>query len=67
MGVYGYPYLQAGKKVMTLFEQRGWTVVINDNLVSNALALMGFIIAVLTLSVSSIIVGTANTSFLVVG
>jgi Plasma-membrane choline transporter. len=67
VGVYGYPYLAAGKKVMTLFEQRGWTVVINDNLVSNALGLMGFIIAVLSLFFSSFILGTANASFLVVG
>eukprot|EP00557_Chaetoceros_sp_GSL56_P013551 CAMPEP_0176482992 /NCGR_PEP_ID=MMETSP0200_2-20121128/3684_1 /TAXON_ID=947934 /ORGANISM="Chaetoceros sp., Strain GSL56" /LENGTH=565 /DNA_ID=CAMNT_0017879371 /DNA_START=178 /DNA_END=1875 /DNA_ORIENTATION=+ len=67
VGVYGYPYLTAGKKVMTLFGQRGWTVIINDNLVSNALALMGFIIAVLSLFVSSLLLGNANASFLIVG
>jgi hypothetical protein len=32
---------------MTLFEQRGWTIIINDNLVSNALGLLSFIIALL--------------------
>jgi len=52
---------------MTLFGQRGWTVIINDNLVSNALALMGFIIAVLSLFVSSLLLGNANASFLIVG
>lgn len=47
VGVYGYPYVEAGKKVMTLFSERGWTVVINDNLVSGALGLMSFTIAIL--------------------
>ncbi len=47
VGVYGYPYLTAGKKVMTLFKERGWTVVINDNLIRNALGLMNILIAVL--------------------
>ena len=32
---------------MTLFSERGWTVVINDNLVSGALGLMSFTIAIL--------------------
>ena len=47
VGVYGYSYLTAGKKVMTLFRERGWTVVINDNLIRNALGLMSFVIALL--------------------
>ncbi len=45
VGVYGYPYLTAGKKVMTLFHQRGWEVVIDDNLIGNALTLMSFMVA----------------------
>lgn len=48
VGVYGYPFMTAGKKVMTLFKERGWTVVINDNLISNALGLMCFVIALLS-------------------
>lgn len=47
VGVYGYPYLTAGKKVMALFEQRGWSVIINDNLVSQALGLLSILIALL--------------------
>lgn len=47
VGVYGYSYLTAGKKVMALFRERGWTVVINDNLIRNALGLMSFVIALL--------------------
>lgn len=33
---------------MSLFAQRGWSVIINDDLVTNALALMGFMISCLT-------------------
>mmetsp|Transcript_5839 Transcript_5839/g.7446 ORF Transcript_5839/g.7446 Transcript_5839/m.7446 type:complete len:563 (+) Transcript_5839:118-1806(+) len=48
VGIYGYPFVEAGKKVMTLFKQRGWTVIINDNLIRNALGLMSFVIALLS-------------------
>jgi hypothetical protein len=37
VGLYGYPYLKAGKSVMELFHNRGWDAVIADNLVSGAL------------------------------
>lgn len=56
VGVYGYPYVEAGKKVMTLFTERGWTVVINDNLVSGALGLMSFTIALLSACTTSLII-----------
>jgi len=37
VGLYGYPYITAGKKVTTLFQQRGWSVFINDELVARVL------------------------------
>jgi hypothetical protein len=52
VGVYGYPFLTAGKKVMTLFEQRGWTVIINDNLIRNALGMMCFAISLVSSAVA---------------
>ncbi|EJK59191.1 hypothetical protein THAOC_20618 [Thalassiosira oceanica] len=48
VGMYGYSYLEAGKNVMTLFQQKGWTVIINDDLVSNVLFLFVLIIGGLT-------------------
>eukprot|EP01083_Nonionella_stella_P084200 233031_1 len=48
VGVYGYTYVTAGKKVMKLFKERGWTVIINDNLVNNALGLMCIAISLLS-------------------
>jgi len=44
VGMYGYSYLEAGKNVMTLFHQKGWTIIISDNLISNVLSLFCLII-----------------------
>jgi hypothetical protein len=37
VGIYGYDFRTSGKAVMDLFENRGWTAVINDDLTSSAL------------------------------
>ena len=55
IGIYGYPFFQAGKKVMTLFNQRGWSVVINDHLIRNALGLVSIAIAFLSVVISSLL------------
>ena len=44
---YGYSYLEAGKNVMTLFNQKGWSIIISDNLISNVLSLFCLIIGAL--------------------
>ena len=46
---------------MNLFEQRGWTVIINDNLISHALGLMCFIIALISGIVSLVFVTSENS------
>lgn len=48
VGMYGYSYLEAGKNVMTLFQNRGWDVIIADDLVSNVLFLFTLVIGGLT-------------------
>jgi len=48
VGLYGYDYLTAGKKVLALFQERGWTSIINDNLVYRTLMLATLVIAGLT-------------------
>ena len=35
VGLYGYSYIEAGKNVFTLFQNRGWEAIIADDLVSN--------------------------------
>jgi len=47
VGLYGYPYVTAGKKVTTLFQQRGWSVIINDQLVARALNFTSLTVALL--------------------
>lgn len=37
VGIYGYSYCKASKAVINLFKERGWTTVINDDLISQAL------------------------------
>jgi hypothetical protein len=44
VGLYGYDYLTAGRKVMDLFHHRGWSAIINDNLVHRTLVLVSVVI-----------------------
>jgi hypothetical protein len=44
VGVYGYSYLQAGRSVIQLFQDRGWEAIIADDLVGNALLLTSIIV-----------------------
>lgn len=55
VGMYGYSYLEAGKNVMTLFTQKGWSIIISDNLISNVLSLFSLLIGCLTGSVGLIL------------
>mmetsp|Transcript_2930 Transcript_2930/g.6322 ORF Transcript_2930/g.6322 Transcript_2930/m.6322 type:complete len:546 (+) Transcript_2930:42-1679(+) len=48
IGLYGYDYLTSGRKVVDLFRQRGWTTIINDHLVTRALALVSIVIGAMT-------------------
>jgi hypothetical protein len=48
VGVYGYGYLESGKRVMELFRARGWTSIITNRLVSYVLGFATFVIGVLT-------------------
>lgn len=47
VGLYGYDYLNAGKRVMSLFKTRGWSTVISDNLVNRLLVLVSLIVSLL--------------------
>lgn len=43
-GLYGMPYMKAGKSVFDLFKNRGWDAVIADDLVGNVLFLISLIV-----------------------
>ncbi|KAL7579981.1 hypothetical protein ACA910_004974 [Epithemia clementina (nom. ined.)] len=40
VGLYGFNYIEAGRNVMTLFQNKGFTVIISDDLASNVLFMM---------------------------
>ena len=48
VGLYGYDYISAGRKVMNLFKTRGWTAIIADNLVNRLLGIVCLTIGLLT-------------------
>lgn len=48
VGLYGYSYMEAGKRVINLFKTRGWQTIIADNLVSRLLGIMCLTIGLLT-------------------
>jgi Plasma-membrane choline transporter len=58
IGLYGYSYMEAGTKVMTLFKSRGWDAIINDQLVLRVLSLVSFVIGTITGLISVFIVQT---------
>jgi Plasma-membrane choline transporter len=48
IGLYGYDYISAGTKVMTLFMDRGWSTIINDQIVYRVLTLVSTLIGLLS-------------------
>lgn len=48
VGLYGYSYLDAGKNVVRLFRERGWTTFIADRLVFRVLLLANLGVAAVT-------------------
>jgi len=60
VGLYGYSYLEAGKNVFTLFQNRGWEAVIADDLVGNTLFFLSFISGALSGCVGLIIEASSD-------
>lgn len=48
VGLYGYNYLDAGRNVITLFQNKGWTTIISDNLADNVLFMISMVIGFIT-------------------
>jgi len=47
VGIYGFPYIKAGKSVFELFKNRGWEAIIADDLVENALFLGSLVVGLI--------------------
>lgn len=44
MGLYGYGFIDAGLLSAELFDKRGWTTIVSDDLVPNVLLLSSLVI-----------------------
>ena len=56
MGLYGYSYLDAGRNVITLFQNKGWTAIITDDLIENVLLMMSVVIGLISGMIGLILV-----------
>lgn len=48
VGLYGYSYLEAGRNVITLFQNKGWSTLITDDLAENVLFMVSVAIGLIT-------------------
>lgn len=48
-------YIESCKAVMSLFKQRGWSAIVNDDLVGNVLFMFSFVIGMLIGGIGAII------------
>jgi len=47
VGLYGYPFVEAGENVMMLLQSRGWTAIITNNLAQGVLGLVSVAIGLI--------------------
>jgi hypothetical protein len=55
VSLYGVDFKTAGRRVLTMFKDRGWTTIINDSLIDRALALGMFLVAAINAAVGAAI------------
>jgi voltage-gated potassium channel Kch len=46
--LYGFSYFEAGKNVIQLFQNKGWTVIITDDLADNVLFMVSVGVGMVT-------------------
>jgi Plasma-membrane choline transporter len=61
VGLYGFSYLEAGRNVVQLFENKGWTAIVADDLADNVLLMMTFAIGCAS-GLVGLVVGFFNSS-----
>ena len=67
VGLYGYSYLDGGRNVMTLFQNKGWSTIIADDLADNVLFMVSVAIGLFTGLVGLIIATLDKNIFAGVG
>jgi Plasma-membrane choline transporter len=48
VGIYGFSYLESGRRVIELFRVRGWTTIVNNSLVSYVLGFTTVLVGICT-------------------
>lgn len=48
IGLYNYGFLESGRRATDLFERRGWTVIVSDDLVPNVLLMTSLVLGGVT-------------------
>jgi hypothetical protein len=60
VALYGYSFMEAGRNVMTLFRQRGWTSIITDTLIDGVLVMCSLAIGAITGIIAFIVAQASN-------
>lgn len=63
VGLYGFSYITAGRNVFQLFQNKGWTVIITDDLADNVLFMVSVGIGMAS-GLIGMFMGLANPNFL---
>lgn len=61
VGLYGFGFIDAGRNVIQLFQQKGWTVIITDDLAENVLFMMSMAIGLAT-GLIGLVIGWLDSS-----
>lgn len=56
IGLYGYDFLEAGHRAYELFQHRGWTTVVQDDLIARVLVLASWVVGLCTAAVGVVLV-----------
>jgi hypothetical protein len=64
VGLYGFSYLEAGRNVIQLFQNKGWTAIIADDLADNVLFMMAAAIG-LASGLVGLIIGLFDSSMFI--
>jgi hypothetical protein len=63
VGIYGFSYLESGRKVWELFEMRGWTAIVTNNLVGYTLGFTTFVVGLGTGGLAAIVEGVVSNVY----
>lgn len=62
VAVYGYSFIEAGKGVIGLFKERGWTAIISDLLVDGVLGMVSLGVGAITGIIAALVVLASGLS-----